>query len=125
MERGIKMTVTMEFTELIFKDDSKLLVRYDAGTNVPLLYGYHNDYVAEFFGRLYKCVTDPIFLNLGHQDKHLMWWYYNLGRIGYHWFLHLERWDIIQYKLSTIDVSELKCASHQFKNMTLKSTGNQ
>ena len=62
MERGIKMTVTMEFTELIFKDDSKLLVRYDAGTNVPLLYGYHNDYVAEFFGRLYKCVTDPIFL---------------------------------------------------------------
>ena len=78
MERGIKMTVTMEFMELIFKDVSKVLFRYDEGTNIPLLYGYRNDYVAECFGRIYKCVTDPIFLNISHQDNHLMWWHYNM-----------------------------------------------
>ena len=59
MERGRKTIVTMDITERIFKYGNKLLVRYDAEKNIPLLDSFHHDYVTECFGRLYKYVTDP------------------------------------------------------------------
>ena len=54
-----------------------------------------------------------------------MQWHYKLRHIGFQQLLQLARWDIIPEHLSTIDVSELKCASCQFENMALQYTRNQ
>ena len=64
MEFGVKMVVTMDTAELIFKGIITLLVRYDSGTNLPLLAGFQNDYVTEVVVILYRCSTDPANLNL-------------------------------------------------------------
>ena len=58
------MTITMDMTELIFKDVSKLLIRYDSNRNIPILDGFHDYYVTEVVGSLYKFITGPTNLNL-------------------------------------------------------------
>ena len=49
MECGVKMAIPMDMKELIFKDDSTLLVHYDANTNVPLLASFSVEYITEVF----------------------------------------------------------------------------
>ena len=65
MKNGTKMTVTIDTTEIIFKDGSSLLVWYDPNKNIPLIDGCNNDYVTEIVYIPYKYVTDTKILNLG------------------------------------------------------------
>ena len=59
MEHGNKMTFTMYMKELFFKYGSIFLILYDSDTNHNLLASCHYDYITEFVGILYKCVTYP------------------------------------------------------------------
>ena len=102
---GDKIYITMEITELIFKDGSTFLVRYDANKNLSLLADCHSYYVTEVIFSLYKYVTDPTYLNLGIQEKHIIRWNYKLGHIIFQLLIQSSRWNIIPNKLSNIDLS--------------------
>ena len=83
MQGDINMTFTIDNMELIIKDGSIFLIWYDSGTNIPLLDNFHDYYDTETVGRIYKWITNPAYLNLSHQEKHIMWWQYNMGHIGF------------------------------------------
>ena len=67
-----KIYVTMEITELIFKDGSTFIVQYDANKNPSLLANCHSYYVTEVILSLYKYVTNPTYFNISLREKHIM-----------------------------------------------------
>ena len=64
MEHGGNIIFTMYTMEQILKNGSKFLVQYDANTNITLPEDFHDDFVTEAVGSLYKYIHDIINLNL-------------------------------------------------------------
>jgi len=91
-----------------------MTVRYNASSNLPIARGFCAADIDTVGGKLNLCVTDEVNQNLTASQKLLLKWHFKLGHLAFQHVQWLARQGYLPAKISTVDVSTIKCASCRF-----------